>query len=276
MMIKIQDFMYKASDDPNLLLSRRGWREVFSYDPADPWSELFEWWGVYNEHIQSQGGGATAGGVKTKRNFHLATAESLIEQAQEYKGNELFAVLAELFCSAFACGLSENNNDYGWYDKLRDDKYDSAAAYYSFLAKSGVQSKKPNSSNSSSSKVEHPEVAALRDDSRLMKPYSLNEPYFGSLKQKHSMNHQMRIDGLGAQATEEQNGSFLPGERLSKFDKTAKLVIRKFVRGMRSDIRTNLADQAKAQVARKLAMRKAHVEDRIEKCREVYARAMVE
>ena len=43
MMMKIQEFMARAAQDPSLLLSRRGWREVFSYDHSDPWSELFEW-----------------------------------------------------------------------------------------------------------------------------------------------------------------------------------------------------------------------------------------
>ena len=38
MMMKIQDFMSRAAQDPSLLLSRRGWREVCSCDPTDPWS----------------------------------------------------------------------------------------------------------------------------------------------------------------------------------------------------------------------------------------------
>ena len=139
MMMKIQEFMARAAKDPSLLLSRRGWREVFSYDPSDPWSELFEWWGMYNEHIHGIGGGLTAGNVKTETNYHTATVESLIEQAQNYKDNELFKTLAGLFCSAFAEGIEANRNDYDWYQKLRHSNSD--AAYFEFLAKSNVKSK---------------------------------------------------------------------------------------------------------------------------------------
>ena len=198
MMMKIQEFMARAAQDPSLLLSRRGWREEFSYDPSDPWSELFEWWGMYNEYIHGIGGGLTAGNVKTETNYHTATVESLIAQAQDYKDNELFKTLAGLFCSAFAEGIEANRNDYDWYQKLRHSNSD--AAYFEFLAKSNVKSKygSGSASNSSSSGIsgEHADVAALRGNSRLMKPYRLNEKYFGSLKQKHSLNHRVRVDGL--------------------------------------------------------------------------------
>ena len=277
MMMKIQDFMARAAQDPSLLLSRRGWREVFAYDYYDPWSELFEWWGMYSEYIHGIGSGLTAGNNKTETNYHTATVESLVEQAQEYKDSELFNTLAGLFCNAFAEGIEANHNDYGWYQKLRDSNSD--AAYYEFLAQSGVKSRHGSSSitsTSSSTSSEHADVAALRASSRLMKPYSLNEPYFGSLKQKHSLNHQVRVDGLAAQATEEQNGSFLPGAVLSQFNKAALLVIRKWVRGKRRHMRTYLSELADAQVARKLQMRRACVEAKIEKYREAYARAMVE
>jgi len=241
---------------------------------------LFEWWGMYNEYIHGIGGGLTAGNCKTETNYHTATVESLIEQAQDYKGDELFGTLAGLFCNAFAAGLEENRNDYDWYQKLRDSNSD--AAYFEFLAQSDVKSKhgSGSTSNSSSSSSgisgEHVDVAALRGNSRLMKPYSLNEPYFGSLKQKHSLNHQVRVDGLAAQATEEQNGSFLPGEVLSRFNKSALLLIRKWTRHKRPIMRKHLAELANAQVERKLLMRQACVEEKIEKYREAYARAMVE
>jgi hypothetical protein len=249
MMIKIREFMDRATGDPQLLLSRRGWREVFEYDEPDPWSELFEWRGMYNEHIHSQGGGCTAGNVKTESNFHSSTVESLLEQAQEYKDNALFETLAGMFCSAFSEGLEDGNNDYGWFQKFRDnDKSASAAAFHRHLALCGIESNKSSTQGKSKKRkgngkgsavaTKQEDIAALRENSRNMKPYSMNEPYFGSLKQKYAMNCQVRIDGLAAQATEEQNGSFRTGERLSKFDKAAALVLRKWVRGKRKKVRS--------------------------------------
>ena len=109
-----------------------------------------------------------------------------------------------------------------------------------------------------------------------MKPYSLNEPFFANLKHKYAVNNQMRIDGLCAQAMEEQNGSFKPGARLDKLNRVALLVLRKYARGQRSTVTANLKKLAKAQVDRKLEVRKANVLIKLEKYRESYARSMVE
>lgn len=109
-----------------------------------------------------------------------------------------------------------------------------------------------------------------------MKPYSMNEPYFGSLKRKYDQNKQMRIDGLAAQANEEQNGSFREGARLSKMNKLALLVLRKWSRGKREEVTAHLKRRRLQQIDRKMAVRLAHVEDMLEKAREQYARSMVE
>ena len=72
------------------------------------------------------------------------------------------------------------------------------------------------------------------------------------------------------------HGSFLQGEVLSRFNKSALLLIRKWTRHKRPLMRKHLAELADAQVERKLLMRQACVEEKIEKYREAYARAMVE
>ena len=61
-----------------------------------------------------------------------------------------------------------------------------------------------------------------------------------------------------------------------KTSQAALLLIRRWTRHKRPLVRKHLAELAKAQVERKLQMRRACVEAKIEKYREVYARAMVE
>ena len=106
---------------------------------------------MYNEYIHGIGGGLTAGNFKTETNYHTATVESLIEQAQDHKGNELFKTLAGLVCNAFAEGIKANRNDYDLYHKLRDSNSD--ATYFEFVAKSDVKSKYGSGSASNSSSI---------------------------------------------------------------------------------------------------------------------------
>jgi hypothetical protein len=276
MMMEIQNYMRRVVQDPDILLSRRGWRECFQVDPERPWTELFNWWGEYSHYIHEQGGGFTAGGKKLRdTNFHAASVEHLYESAQQYKGDDAFAELARAFCSEFASGMEAVHNDYDWFEKIREGG-SATAAYQKFLSDIGVESALKLEVDHAGAAEEHEEVALLRPDSRYMKPYSLNEPFFANLKHKYAVNNQMRIDGLCAQAMEEQNGSFKPGARLDKLNRVALLVLRKYARGQRPTVTANLKKLAKAQVDRKLEVRKANVLIKLEKYREAYARSMVE
>ena len=267
MMMEIQSYMRRAAKDPSILLSRQGWRECFKVDPARPWTELFSWRAEYNSYIHEQGGGFTAARKATKENFHTATVEKLYEDAQEYQGNDLFNTIASIFCTEFANGMEhadcKKHNDYGWFKKLRAGG-SASAAYHRFLGESGVSSRIAGSGEGADhAQEEHEEVAGFRPGSRLMKPYSMNEPFFANLKHKHSHNNQMGISGLSAQSIEEQNGSFKPGARLSKLNRVALLVVRKHVRGERANVQFNLKELAEKQVQLKLDMRALRVEEQL-------------
>ena len=84
--------------------------------------------------------------------------------------------------------MEDQHNDHGWFIKIRTSS-DGAliAACRAFLAAPDAKNTVLGKiSGESEKEVEQAEVAALHPDSRLMKAYSLNEPYFGNLMKAQS------------------------------------------------------------------------------------------
>ena len=225
-------------------------------------------------------GGRTAGDEPTLVSFHEQTQNTLVEEAARLRNNEQFGEMARLFCLAFAGGSEACKNDYGWLKKLREcDEGASSRAYFEWLADIGTKSRIPLADRRSDidpEKKEEADVEAFRASSRMMKPFSLNEPYFANLKRHHSSFMQRRVDGLAACANEDQNGSFGSGGRLGKLSKLALLVVRAWAVSKRQGVSDALHQLKEEQADEALANREKTRMLALEHAREQWARSLVE
>ena len=304
----IQSYLLRAAEDPTLLVSVLGWRECYKVDKAQPWTQLYAWWGEYNEwvhcFIPGTGGvpksGRTAGNIKTECGYWEATRDSLLEQAQMHKNDALFHRLCELFCTGYATQVK--GHDFGWIGRLEIcSKEAMDAQYYEFMAVAGIKppSPKENSvstvkankskgkkrkaragsesgiSNAEQQKAEE-EVLNFRKKSKLFAAYSRSEACFGMYKQNKSKNPQIRSDGLAAQMGAQQNGTFKKGSFVNKLDSIAQKTGRKLVTSMRDKVRAELQKRRAAYLKRRREARDRRVEEQMLSWQTIFSERLVQ